>query len=91
DKLIESRHIPLVVIVMTKSLGNYDTTESLGDHTELAMIASSLLDKTLLDSQLYSGWLILGKVLVTCSQSTSRVQKDRHCGRSFNNKAIYVY
>ncbi len=55
------------------------------------MKASSNMDKTLLDSQLYSGWLILGKVLVTSSQSTFRVQKDRHCGRSFNNKAIYAY
>ncbi|HIF9079972.1 TPA: hypothetical protein ACX6NP_000821, partial [Photobacterium damselae] len=44
--------------------------------SELAEIANSLLDKTLLDSQLYSGWLILGNVLVTSSQITFRVQKD---------------
>ncbi len=37
----------------------------------------TFLDKTLLDSQLYLGLLILGKVLVTSSQSIFNVQKDR--------------
>lgn len=59
--------------------------------SELAMKASSNVEKTMLDSQLYSGWLILGKVLVTSSQSTFREQKDRHRGRSFKSVAFYAF
>lgn len=34
----------------------------LGDHTSYSIFCDAFLDITLLDSQLYSGWLILGKV-----------------------------
>ncbi|PSB82538.1 hypothetical protein C5F64_15640, partial [Photobacterium damselae subsp. damselae] len=73
DKLIESRHIPLVVIVMTKSLGNYDTTESLGDHTELELPTMKVLDINHLDYLLKSG--VIGLVQVSKTPSFHHQQE----------------